>query len=265
VRVGGRRDMREREQTLTALASMGEPRRPKIAKARKRPVRDTLARLMRKRGWGHKTPQNGLRRRLYSLTIERHQWWDWGHRLMILTGSDWGGNWGSPEPPTWWYRQVRDRRMWRTGYPTRPVFQLVKDYDLFGALTEGLNEDGMYPWRALCVHEDGHEMILGHAYWGNWHFSGITKGETKLIGRYMRMWRRYDWWGLRSWLYCQGLDAAVHQRKPRACNVTPPAGTGGYDHWHCDQKRRHKGDHRFRNYTWPGGTAKVEYKPRESA
>ena len=79
-----------------------------------------LAALMRKRGWHHKTPRNGMRRRLHSLANEHHPWWDWGHRVMILVGQDQGGNWSEPEPPTWYYRLGTPKRMWRTGYPRHP-------------------------------------------------------------------------------------------------------------------------------------------------
>lgn len=257
-----KREMRDRENVLSALAMIGQPARPKMAKPKKRLVRDVMVRLMRKRGWGHKTPRDGVRRRLYSLAIERHQWWDWGHRLMILTGSDMGGNWDEPEPPMWWYRPIGNKHMWRTRYP-RTVYGVVDSYDEFRTLTDGLNEDEMYRWKAMGFGQDG-ELHLGHRYWGK-EFYGLDHQETRLLRRYLRMCHRHNWWGARPWLYSQGLHAAVHRKKPRTCQVTPPRGSGGYDHWHCDQKRRHKGDHRYQNYTWPGGTAHVEYAPRESA
>ena len=60
---------------------------------------------------------------------------------------------------------------------------------------------------------------------------------------------------------------------PGTCQLTPPNGAGGYDHWHCDvrvpllailrgQRTQHGGEHRFRNYTWSGALGdKVQYAP----
>lgn len=205
---------------------------------------------MRRRGWSHKTPDNGLRRRLWSLNIDHHPWWDWGHPLMTLTGTDMGGNWQEPEPPTWYYRRGPAKRMWRTGYPRHPLstFEVITDYETFRARTEGLNEDEMYEWSAICVDQDG-QLQLGHRYWGK-DFYGLASDEVALLRRYLRMWRRLDWFGLRSWLYSQGLHAAVDQRKPFTCQATPPPGQGGYSHWHCREKRKHDGMHRFNNYVW---------------
>jgi hypothetical protein len=213
-------------------------------------VRDPLARLMRKRAWGWKTPRNGIRSRLYSLTIEHHPWWDWGHRLMILTGTDMAGNWSEPEPPTWWYRRGQAKPMWRTGFPRHPMrsFEIVTDYEEFRRRTEGLNEDGMYEWQAIAVNEDG-QLILGHQYWGG-NFYGLAGDEVALLRRYLRMWRRLDWFGARSWLYSLGLHAAVHRKVPRSCQAQAPKGQGGYDHWYCQLPRRHDGMHRYNNYVW---------------
>jgi hypothetical protein len=216
---------------------------------------------MKKKSWAYQTPRNGLRRRLYCLLIENHRWWDWGHRLMILVGTDSGGNWSEPEPPTWWYRLGPSKPMWRTHYPTHPLstIQIVASYDEFRALTEGLNEDQMYEWNAICVDQDG-QLQLGHRYWGG-TFYGLSTAEVAVLRRYLRMWRRYDWFGVRSWLYSQGLQAAVYSRKPFTCQVTPPKGSGGYDHWFCNLKRRHEGPHRYRNYQWDPTKERVEYDP----
>jgi hypothetical protein len=66
---------------------------------------------------------------------------------------------------------------------------------------------------------------------------------------------------LRSWLYTQGLHAAVHTKKPFACQAAPPRGSGGYSHWHCGLKRRHAGPHRYNNYEWDPTKPSVEYAP----
>lgn len=216
---------------------------------------------MKKKSWAYQTPRNGLRRRLYCLLIDNHPWWDWGHKLMILVGQDFGGNWSEPEPATWWYRLGTPKNQWRTGYPRHPLstFQIVTGYDEFRRLTEGLDEDGMYEWKAICVNQDG-ELHLGHQYWGG-SFYGLSDWEVALLRRYLRKWHRIDWFGLRSWLYHQGLHAAVYSRKPFTCQVTPPKGTGGYDHWFCSLSRRHDGPHRYRNYQWDPAKDRVEYDP----
>lgn len=133
-----------------------------------------IERWMRKRGWGYDTPRNGLRRRVLSLASDRHPWWDWGHRLMILTGDDASGNWGEPTPTTWWYRLGTPRRMTRTGYPIHPLrsIQIVTDYKEFRALTEGLDEDEMYQWKAIGTNQDG-ELVLGKQWWGG-PFFGLS-------------------------------------------------------------------------------------------
>lgn len=237
--------------------SVGVPMRPK------KRVADRIAHYlrMRKPSWAYDTPRNGLRRRIYCLFMERHPWWDWGHRLMILVGDDFGGNWSEPEPPTWWYRRNGTKRMWRTGYP-RSTFQVVTSYNEFRRLTEGLNEDEMYEWQAINVNQDG-ALHLGHRYWGG-AFYDMRSDEWFLLRRWLRVAHRHDWYGLRSWLYSQGLHAAVYQRKPRTCQVSPPKGSGGYDHWFCELKRRHEGPHRYRNYVWDPSKDRAEFDPQEA-
>lgn len=204
---------------------------------------------MRNRDWIWQAPRNSIRRRVYCLVMDHHPWWDWGHRLMILVGRDFGGNWSAPEHelPTWWYRRVPRKPMWRTGYP-RSTFQVVTDYEEFRALTQGLNEDQMYEWQAFNLNQDG-ELQLGHRYWGG-TFYGMRHDELRLLRRYLRMAHRIEWFGLRRWLYSQGLHAAVYRRKPFSCGAKPPKGMGGYDHWLCTLRRGHDGMHRFNNYTW---------------
>lgn len=220
------------------------------AKAAKR---KRLAKHLRKRGWSYDVPRDGLRRRIFCLVNENYRWYDWGHRLMILVGKDFGGNWSEPEPPTWWYRRGPAKRMWRTGFPRHPLstFQVVTDYDEFRSLTRGLNEDEMYEWNAICVGQDG-ELQLGHRYWGG-AFYGLPKDEVALLRKYLRHWHRFNWFGLRSYLYSQGLHAAVYTKKPFSCQAAPPRGSGGYSHWLCQRPRRHDGVHRYRSYEWLDG------------
>lgn len=203
--------------------------------------------------------ENKLRGRILDLVSARHLWWDVGHYGMILFGTNKCGNYSSPEPETWYYREIETRRSPITGYP-RPQFQIIKDYTEFTKIYEPLSEDDKYSWHTFTVHEDGHELILGRRYWGE-AFYGLSRHEAKLLRRYLRHWHRFTWFGLRTWLFEVSLHKAVNLKRPFACHVTPPRGAGGYSHWHCAERRRHKGEHRFRNYTWAGGDQDVQYNP----
>lgn len=216
-----------------------------------------LARYLRRRRW-HTRSVAG--RRLVELLDHRYPWYDYGHPLMALVGRDFCGNWDEPRPPTWFYRPGPMRRQPVTGYPRRTL-EVVKGHEAFRAreleLRDVIEHD---EWKALCVDSDG-DLVLGRRYWGG-SFYGLDYAERALLARYLRHWRLLDWFGLRSWLYHVGLKAAVHRRRPFACNVTPPRGSGGYSHWYCDLRRRHAGDHRFGSYTWDGAaTSNVEYDP----
>jgi hypothetical protein len=216
---------------------------------------------MRRRGWGHETPRNGLRARLLALTVDRSPWWDWGHKVMILVGDNSIGNWAEPGLETWWYRTTRVPTK-LSPYPKTKI-ELVRSYDEFTARTGHLGHpDEVYDagWEAINPSQDG-ELQLGHQYWGG-RFHGMPLGELRLLHRYLRRWRRRNWWGLRSWLYSWALHAAVHRRRPFACHATPAKGSGGYDHWYCERPRRHFGSHRFANYTWVGN-GPVHYRSQE--
>lgn len=224
----------------------------KVAKTRR------STKLARKLGFYRH--DNGVRSRIYSLTLCRDPWWQWGHRLMILTGTNEGGNWSEPEPPTWWYRRSETKRMWRTGYPRVRSFEIIRgDYAEFQRRTDGLNEDQMYEWQALNISQDG-ELQLGHRYWGG-SFYGMRKDEVHILRSYLRAWHRMDWFGARSWLWSQGLHHAVNGYRPGACGVVPPRESSGYSHWHCECDRRHIGPHRFRAYEWVDG-GDVVYVPQ---
>lgn len=55
----------------------------------------------------------------------------------------------------------------------------------------------------------------------------------------------------------------MHDRKPFACQALPDRRSGGYRHWHCQLRKWHRGDHRFRNYTWAGPGHRVVHAPKE--
>lgn len=209
-----------------------------------------LYRFTRHLGW-HRSPGDSIKGRIYHLLWMHHPWWDWGHRVMVLVGQDNGGNYDSPSPRTIWYREGKAVRMWRTKYPTHPPrsYQIVKSYTEFMALTKGIdkNSDAHYEWRAICAGQDGN-LHLGRQYWGGDYY-GLDHWEMELLRRWLNRWRWRNWFGLRSWLYSQALEAAVAHRKPFSCQQTPPKGQG-YSHWHCQERKRHDGPHRFRNAEW---------------
>ncbi len=228
------------------------------------PIRPKIARWMRKRGWSYDTPRSGVRSRLVAL-MDHRPWWDWGHMLMVLAGDNDCGNWSDPEPPTWYYRLGKPKHMWLTRYPRFPLsrIEVITDYTEFRSLTEGLNEDQMYEWKAINASQDG-ELQLGHQYWGG-RFYGLSRWETALLAKYLRQYRRSTLWGARSWLYSLGLHATVNKKRPFRCHATPPRGSGGYSHWYCEAPRRHHGPHRFGNYEWSGNTAdRVEHRPERT-
>jgi len=179
---------------------------------------------------------------------------------MVLVGRNVCGNYDEPTPETWFYRQGPAKTMRRTSYPRHPLstYQIVKGHAAFADLTKGWDEDALDEWQAMGVGQDG-DLLLGRRYWGG-AFYGLTKDDTALLRRYLRSWRRFDWFGARSWLYAQGLHAAVHQRKPLTCQEVPPRGSGGYSHWHCQRRRGHGGDHQFNNYKWTPGEP-VRHEP----
>ena len=87
----------------------------------------------------------------------------------------------------------------------------------------------------------------------SWHNLG-RKCEMRLFLRWY-LWEhktKAQWFGLRRWVYYKALHWAVNAHSPFACGVVPEKGSGGYSHWHCDQRKLHRGPHRYRNYIWPG-------------
>jgi len=213
---------------------------------RRTPASTHIARLMREHGWNHRDRQ--LRRRLYDIAASRPRWWQWWKLVTPLVASSHGMNDYDIEPPTWWYVRAPHATQRYTGFPRRR-YEVVTDYHEFRRRTDGLDEDAMYDWNAISVDQDG-DLILGKRYWGG-QFYGLDYAEVEILRRYLRMWHRFDWFGLRSWLSQQALHASANEKIPFTCQALPPAGSGGHSHWHCGEKRGHAGDHRFRNYTWP--------------
>lgn len=194
-----------------------------------------------------RTRDGSLAHRLLTIAKERRPWFDWGARLIILVGQYRTGSYEPPRGRDLWYREI-DRRPGsrRQRYETTHSYADVRD-------------DG--DWKIFDVLDEGGTVMLGH-YGDRIRFYGLDRSEMRLFRRW-DFWEcraRGEWFGLRRWLYYLGLHHHVDLRKPFACNVTPPRGSGGYAHWHCELRGRHE-VHRFRNYTWPGGTARVAYDP----
>ncbi|KSU52886.1 hypothetical protein [Microbacterium enclense] len=196
-----------------------------------------------------RTRDGSLAHRILTIAQERRPWYDWGARLMVLVGQFRTGSYDTPRGRDLWYRFEAENEH-------RGRIIKTRTYANVRATRE---QD--FSWRIFDVQDDGHTVKVGH-YGGQITHFGLSRREMKLFRRW-DFWEcrvRGEWFGLRRWLYHLGLHHHVDLRKPFACNATPKRGSGGYSHWHCELRGRHE-VHRFRNYTWPGGTARVEYDP----
>ena len=228
-----------------------------------------IARTLYARGWNRQN--TGLRHRIYSAFSDHRNWWDWGHPLMALTGRESYGSWDVPRGWDLWFRHVahKHRHTWLTTHPsTRPRFGLLTttDYNTVKATNDG-------EWRIFDSQNDGFHIVIG--YWpppqsnGRIHPTGLDgRREQALFVSWLLWdgWIKTEWCGLRRWLYYRALHGVVHDRKPFTCQQTPPRGSGGYDHWHCQLRNHHSGPHRYHNMTWtnlPG--AHVQHTPEARA
>lgn len=213
----------------------------RAAAARHRTIRRTAHRLRRH------VKDGGLADRLLTIAIDRHPWYDWGHRVMILVGRASLGDYGIPRGRDLWYRFAADNEA-RGKIITTHRYSDVRDMP-----------DA--EWRIFDVQDDGHTVMLG--WWGDRiRFYGLSRRELALFRRW-DFWEcraRGEWFGLRRWIYIKALHAAVDLKRPFACNATPAKGSGGYNHWHCELRGKHD-VHRFREYTWRD-ELKVEHSPR---
>jgi hypothetical protein len=191
---------------------------------------------------------NKFLHRIVVIRSRHYPWWDWGHRVMILVGRDDGGSYDVPRPRDLWFRHDAGKLITTTDY------SVVRK-----------NNDG--EWRIFDSQNDGHEVVVG--YWphpngdGRIQQSGLDgRAEQRLFLRWFVWdgWIKADWFGFRRWLYYKALSAAVQHKIPFTCQQVPPPSSGGYSHWHCELRRKHHGDHRFRNYTW--GSTKVQHAPK---
>jgi len=211
--------------------------------------------------------------RLIDVIGEHRPWWDWGHRLMALSGTYRGG---SSEPP-----RARDLYM-RVGWARREDNHHAIEgsenerVETTHAMTAWEGVKRGEEWRTFDWQDDGHTLRVG---WLNDEGRitdsaiGASQGEMARFRRWFiwESWVKASWCGLRPWLYYRGLHAAVEERRPLTCQLTPPRGSGGYSHWHCGIRRpllaillgrrqQHPGPHRFKNYTWTEGEERVAYE-----
>lgn len=193
------------------------------------------------------TREGGIAHRALTIAGDRHHWYDWGHRLMILVGDYRTGSYAAPRGRDLWYRFADENEAHGRIITTHHYADV--------RATDGQDVS----WRIFDVQDDGGTVKLG--FWGEriTHY-GISRRELALFRRW-DFWEcraRGEWFGLRRWLYFKGLHAAVYLKKPFACNAVPPRGTGGYSHWHCELQGKHD-VHRYRNYTWAQDTQRVQF------
>lgn len=204
-------------------------------------------------------------RRLREVIGENHGRNDWGHRLMALVGKDFCGNWDVPHAPDVYIRHSWARNEDGSVVPGTQNDVIVTTH----AMTAWDGVKRGEEWRTFDWQDDGLTLRVG---WlgddGRIHDSGIGaySGELKMFRKWFiwDSWIKSDWFGLRRWLYYKGLHAAVHQKKPFACQAMPARNSGGYDHWYCQYpigfvgmlRRRlnlpvkHSGPHLYHNMRW---------------
>ena len=210
-------------------------------------------RLMRARRW-HRAERGSLRARLWHLAVLHHRWYDWGGVVMTLTGREFCGNYDVPKGRHMWYRVVNGK------------FVTTYDYEDLDRVKGGR---AAVDWKIFDVQDDGHTVMMGYypgGPGGTTTFYGLDRKELNLFLRWLLVEckLRGEWFGVRRWLYFKALHAHVERKIPFTCQVTPDRGSGGYDHWHCQLKRRHEGKHRFNMYTWIGSGFGVEHEPADA-
>lgn len=239
--------------------------------APKRTLRRRLWRKMYDAGWTRVGMDDTLRSRVAHAVNEQKHWYDWGHPVMWLVGRYHCGN---TEPP-------RGRDLWwiPKEYVEGVAASLVADYEQrFGCYVTRRYEDVRatspdIEWRIYDLQDDGRTVKIGvwpHAPEHDGRVQPMPTWHTMDAKREMRLflwWYLWEhkgkaqWFGLRPWAYYKALHAVVNDKRPFSCQRTPDKGAGGYSHWHCQLRKRHKGEHRFRNYTWGGSGERVEFAP----
>jgi hypothetical protein len=221
-------------------------------------------RVMYDRGWTKTDMDDTLRSRIVHAVGEWRQWHEWGGPVMWLVGRYDTGSAGVP----------RGRDLWwiPTEYVEGIENSLVADLEQrFGCYVTTRYADVLattigIDWRIYDLQDEGrtvkvalypnrpeHDGRLQPLPWQDmkvdlflWWYVWQHKGKAQ-------------WFGLRRWVYYKALHASVNRKIPFTCQQVPPPNLGGYSHWHCELKRKHAGDHRFRAYTW--GADRVQHSP----
>jgi catechol 2,3-dioxygenase-like lactoylglutathione lyase family enzyme len=215
-------------------------------------------------------------RRFREVVLGVHGGRDWPHRLMALVGRDDCGNWSPPRGRDLYMRIGWERRADRTAIEGTQNQRVHTTHGM--TAWDGVRRGE--EWRTFDWQDDGHTLRIG---WlgddGRIHDSGLgsVAGEVALFRRWFLWdsWIKFEWLGLRRWIYYQGLHRAVHRKYPWTCQAVTPPGTGGYNHWYCQVPigrlgtvRRwlgwpveHPMPHRYNNYRWDGQGNRVKYEP----
>lgn len=236
------------------------------AAAPRKTLRRRLWRAMYDAGWNRH--EGTVRHRLTEVVGDRRPWYDWGHPLMSLVGRYRCGNTEFPRGEDLWWIP--------TEYVEGPAASWLADFEQRNGCYitwsfKDVQATRDVPWRIFDLQDDGHTIVIG-LYPHLPEHDGRIQPLPVWSSMNAEQMRLFLWWflvkhkgqaqwlGARTWLYGKALHAAVAQKIPFTCQITPAKGSGGYGHWHCQLRRRHAGAHRFRNYTWMPGS-RVEHAP----
>lgn len=223
------------------------------------------ASVMRSRGWADSGMDDTIRSRVARAVGDWYYWWDWGHPVMWLVGRYDTGSAGVPRGrDLWWIPTdyVEDRLAGSLVADCEQKYgcYITTEYRVVRSSIAEID------WRIYDLQDDGRTVKVG--LWPNHpdhggRIQGLPWQELKVdLFLWWYIWQhkgRAQWFGLRRWAYYKALHAAVERKVPFTCQQAPPPNSGGYSHWHCELKRKHVGDHRFRAMTW--GTGKVVHSP----
>lgn len=233
-------------------------------------------RLMYDRGWTKPDKDDTFRSRVAHALGDWKKWYDWGHPLMWLVGRYDSGSAGAPRGRDMWWIPAE----YVEGIATSLVADFEQRYGCFitTSYTDVRATSGDIDWRIFDLQDDGRTVKIG--LWPNapehggrlqplptWHGLGHNREMRLFLWWYL--WQnkgKAQWFGIRSWLYFRALHWAVNAHSPFACGVVPEKGSGGYSHWHCQLRKRHRGmPHRYVNYIWAGPGHRVKHSPKRTA
>lgn len=231
---------------------------------------ERVTHALRRRGWTGVALDDTIRSRIAHAIGDWNRWYDWGRPVMWLVGRYETGGAGAPRGRDLWWVPVE--------YVEGIAASLIADLDRrFGCYVTTdysivRSTSGDIEWRIYDLQDDGRTVKLG--LWPNTPEHGgrmqpLPWNELKVdLFLWWYVWQhkgRAQWFGLRSFVYYRALHAAVEAHNPFRCSETPALGTGGYRHWHCGLRRRHRGHHRYNEYVWDDAGSRVQHSPRRLA